>query len=134
MVWISLEGLPLIAWTPIAFKKIASNWGEPIFVDEDPTESLSIGRVCIQTSIRSNISEVCKVSINNSSYNIRVKEFAGRVPDFEAIDLSSNKDSDSDESENGSDMNNINCNNSIHDDEEGEIRENDVNTEGEVKV
>nr|GEW30044.1 putative reverse transcriptase domain-containing protein [Tanacetum cinerariifolium] len=61
-------------------------------------------------------------------------EFAVWVLDFEAMDLSSNKDSNSDESKNGSDMNNINSNNSIHDEKEREIRENDVNKEGEVKV
>nr|GEY57951.1 RNA-directed DNA polymerase, eukaryota, reverse transcriptase zinc-binding domain protein [Tanacetum cinerariifolium] len=65
---------------------------------------------------------------------LEIKKEGVWVLDFEAMDLSSNKDSNSDESENGSDMNNINSNNSIHDEKEGEIRENDVNKEGEVKV
>ncbi|GJX44795.1 RNA-directed DNA polymerase, eukaryota, reverse transcriptase zinc-binding domain protein [Tanacetum coccineum] len=39
MVWIEIVGLPLQAWTSNAFKKVASIWGEPIFVDEDVNEN-----------------------------------------------------------------------------------------------
>ena len=95
-------------------------------MDEDLTESLSVGRVCIKIAIRSNIYEACKVTINKSSYNILVKEFARWVPNFEAMDLTSDKDHDSDESENELDKNSNNRNN-LHDEEEGEIRENNVN-------
>ncbi|GJV59414.1 RNA-directed DNA polymerase, eukaryota [Tanacetum coccineum] len=37
-------GLPLWAWTNNAFKKIASAWGEPLFVDDDPNECMAICR------------------------------------------------------------------------------------------
>ncbi|GJY25414.1 glucan endo-1,3-beta-glucosidase 4-like protein [Tanacetum coccineum] len=45
-------GLPLNAWTTNAFKKIAGNWGETVFVDEDADENIANGREihCIKES------------------------------------------------------------------------------------
>ncbi|GJV98890.1 hypothetical protein Tco_1554142, partial [Tanacetum coccineum] len=40
----SQDGLPLNAWTTNAFKKIAGNWGETVFVDEDADENIANGR------------------------------------------------------------------------------------------
>ncbi|GKC08021.1 RNA-directed DNA polymerase, eukaryota [Tanacetum coccineum] len=44
MIWIEIEGLPLNARTVNAFKRIASNWGETVFVDEDADENIASGR------------------------------------------------------------------------------------------
>ncbi|GJZ14264.1 RNA-directed DNA polymerase, eukaryota [Tanacetum coccineum] len=44
MIWIEIDGLPLNAWTTNAFKKIAGNWGETVFVDEDADENIANGR------------------------------------------------------------------------------------------
>ncbi|GJY85006.1 RNA-directed DNA polymerase, eukaryota [Tanacetum coccineum] len=94
MVWIEIGGLPLNAWTPKAFKKIACIWGEPLFVDDDPNDNVAMGRVCIRTTIHGQINETCKVMIHGQSHNVRVKEFAGWVPDIEAMDSLSEKKSD----------------------------------------
>ncbi|GJV69249.1 RNA-directed DNA polymerase, eukaryota [Tanacetum coccineum] len=45
MIWIEIEGLPLKAWTVNAFKRIAGNWGEAVFVDDDAEENIATGRV-----------------------------------------------------------------------------------------
>ncbi|GJR68404.1 RNA-directed DNA polymerase, eukaryota [Tanacetum coccineum] len=99
VVWIEIGGLPLNAWTPNAFKKIAESWGDPLFVDEDPNEIVSIGRVCIKTKIHGHINETCKVIILGKAYNVSVKEFAGWTPDIKAMDATSGYNSESDKSE-----------------------------------
>ncbi|GJV12444.1 RNA-directed DNA polymerase, eukaryota [Tanacetum coccineum] len=48
MIWIEIDGLPLNAWTTNAFKKIAGNWGETVFVDEDADENIANGRVKVR--------------------------------------------------------------------------------------
>ncbi|GKB46477.1 hypothetical protein Tco_0897230 [Tanacetum coccineum] len=104
IVWLEIEGLPLCAWTAKAFKKVENVWGEPVFVDDDPTKNMSIGRVCIKTKLKGTISEVCSVTIQKVSYNVCVKEFTGWVPSFEPVDDSINdidsEDSDNDEIKN----------------------------------
>ncbi|GKB17945.1 RNA-directed DNA polymerase, eukaryota [Tanacetum coccineum] len=100
VVWIKIDGLPLNAWTSQAYKKIASNWGRPLFVDEDPHDSIAVGRVCVRTTIISQIIEVCKMEIYGRTHNVKIKEFARWVPDIEAMDSRSQKNSDMDNSEN----------------------------------
>ncbi|GKD09825.1 hypothetical protein Tco_1189510 [Tanacetum coccineum] len=68
MIWIEIEGLPLNARTVNAFKRIASNWGETVFVDEDADENIASGRVCIKTRIKTHILDSCLVSIKGVSY------------------------------------------------------------------
>ncbi|GKD89121.1 RNA-directed DNA polymerase, eukaryota, partial [Tanacetum coccineum] len=105
VVWIEIGGLPLNAWTSKAFKKIDCSWGVPLFVDEDPSENATIGRVCIKT-----------------------KEFAGWVPDIKAMESLSINNSEMDNSDNHDD--DI-SDNGTQDEEEGEIRNSNVNQEEE---
>ncbi|GKE86834.1 RNA-directed DNA polymerase, eukaryota, partial [Tanacetum coccineum] len=81
MIWIEIDGLPLNAWTTNAFKKIAGNWGETVFVDEDADENIANGRV-------------------------RVREFANWVPDFASLDNISHYESEA--SGNDQDIHSIN--------------------------
>ncbi|GJR39331.1 RNA-directed DNA polymerase, eukaryota [Tanacetum coccineum] len=130
VVWIEIGGLPLNAWTPKAFKKIACNWGEPLFVDDDPHDNVAMGRVCIRTKIQGQINETCKVVIHGQSHNVRVKEFVSWVPDIEAMDSLSGKNSDMGMPDEQDD---VNGDNGALDAEEGEIRENkEVNEENVV--
>nr|GEZ06585.1 hypothetical protein [Tanacetum cinerariifolium] len=99
IVWIEIGGLPLNAWTSKAFKKIAENWGEPLFVDEDPQENVATGRVCIKTRIQDQISETCKVMIHDKSFNVRIKEFVGWVPDIKDLEYESSTNSEADNSD-----------------------------------
>ncbi|GJZ34065.1 zinc finger CCCH domain-containing protein 19 [Tanacetum coccineum] len=93
MIWIEIDGLPLNAWTTNAFKKIAGNWGETVFVDEDADENIANGRV-------------------------RVREFANWVPDFASLDNISQHDYESEASGNDQDIHSIN-----ESQEEGEIND-----------
>ncbi|GKA73080.1 RNA-directed DNA polymerase, eukaryota [Tanacetum coccineum] len=47
---------------------------------------LASGRVCIRSKIHGHIKETCKVMIKGKVHYVRVKEFAGWVPDMEAGD------------------------------------------------
>ncbi|GJZ13303.1 RNA-directed DNA polymerase, eukaryota [Tanacetum coccineum] len=103
-------------------------------------ESVATGRVCIRSKIHGHIKETCKVMIKGKVHYVRVKEFAGWVPDMEAGDGDSEKNSDADSEENG-------INTGEHDDldanfvgvqdaldvEEGEIPAKDVAETEEVK-
>nr|GEW31634.1 RNA-directed DNA polymerase, eukaryota, reverse transcriptase zinc-binding domain protein [Tanacetum cinerariifolium] len=130
VVWVKIGGLPLNAWTSKAYKKIACNWGEPLFVDEDPHDNVAIGRVCIRTKIQGQITKTCKVVIHGQSHNVMVKKFAGWVPDIEAMDSLSGKNSNMGISDNHND---VNSDNDAQDAEEGEIRKtNEVNEENVV--
>nr|GEV83772.1 RNA-directed DNA polymerase, eukaryota, reverse transcriptase zinc-binding domain protein [Tanacetum cinerariifolium] len=130
VVWIETGGLPLNAWTSKSYKKIACNWGEPLFFDEDPHDNVVIGRVCIRTKIQGQITETCKVVIHGQSHNVRVKEFPSWVPDIEAMDSLSGKNFDMGISDNHDDAN---SDNGSQDAEEGDKREtNKVNEENVV--
>nr|GFA90243.1 RNA-directed DNA polymerase, eukaryota, reverse transcriptase zinc-binding domain protein [Tanacetum cinerariifolium] len=61
VAWIKIGGLPLNAWTPKAFKKIADSW----------------------------VNDNCKVVVLGKTYNAYVKEFAGWAPDIKATDTTS---------------------------------------------
>ncbi|GKB66975.1 reverse transcriptase domain-containing protein [Tanacetum coccineum] len=94
MIWIEIEGLPLKAWTVNAFKRIAGNWGEAVFVDDDAEENIATGRV-------------------------RVREFANWVPNFDSSDNISQHDHESEASDNDQ---NLHSTNELED-EEGEIND-----------
>ncbi|GJR27799.1 RNA-directed DNA polymerase, eukaryota [Tanacetum coccineum] len=118
MIWIEIDGLPLNAWTTNAFKKIAGNWGETVFVDEDADENIANGRVCIKTKIKTHIMDSCLVSIKGVRYQVRVREFANWVPDFASLDNISQHDYESEASGNDQDIHSIN-----ESQEEGEIND-----------
>ncbi|PWA93439.1 hypothetical protein CTI12_AA070330 [Artemisia annua] len=123
LVWLEITGLPLHAWTTNAFKKIASVWGEPMFVDEDTNENMATGRVCIKTKVSGAISEVCSVVIKDITHQVHVKEFAGWSPDIDVASVVFDKVNDLDSTDNESDGN---LSKEMQDDEEGVIKENDI--------
>ena len=128
VVWIEIGGLPLNAWTPKAFNKIASNQGVPLFVDEDPSETVSIGRVCIKTKIHSLVNDNCKVVILGKPYNVSVKEFAGWAPDIKDREALSSNNSEMDNTDKHEDDL---SDKGDSDQEEGEIPMEKVNEEEE---
>ncbi|GJY68395.1 RNA-directed DNA polymerase, eukaryota [Tanacetum coccineum] len=90
VVWIEISGLPLNAWSPKAFKKVANIWGSPLLVDEDPNETVSIGKVCIKTKILGHIKDTCKVTVLGKSFNVSVNEFADWNPEIkDSVSISS---------------------------------------------
>nr|GEZ25326.1 RNA-directed DNA polymerase, eukaryota [Tanacetum cinerariifolium] len=115
---IEISGLPLNAWTPKVFKKIANNWGSLLFVDEDPNEIVSTGRVCINTKIHGHINENCKVVVLGKSHSVSIKEFADWNPDIKDMNLLSSNNSKMDHSEKHEDDL---SDNGFQDKEDGEI-------------
>ncbi|KAL4588534.1 hypothetical protein LXL04_001425 [Taraxacum kok-saghyz] len=43
MVWLEIYGLPMCAWNPCVFKRVAALWGEVLFTDDDESNSLASG-------------------------------------------------------------------------------------------
>nr|GEW70802.1 RNA-directed DNA polymerase, eukaryota, nucleotide-binding alpha-beta plait domain protein [Tanacetum cinerariifolium] len=96
IVWISIEGLPIKAWTPNNFRKIASLWRECVEWEEADLKSLSCKHLCLKTNMKVIINERQKVIIQGKVYWIRVKELDAWFSNFQEDDqddLSSDEES-----------------------------------------
>ncbi|GKA96564.1 RNA-directed DNA polymerase, eukaryota, reverse transcriptase zinc-binding domain protein [Tanacetum coccineum] len=71
IVWISIEGLPIKAWTPNTFRKIASLWGEYVEWEDDDLKSLSYD---LSSDGESQEGDVAKKADNNESDVDRVSK------------------------------------------------------------
>ncbi|GJX28408.1 RNA-directed DNA polymerase, eukaryota [Tanacetum coccineum] len=85
VVWIDVEGLPLCAWSHTNLIKIASKWGELVYLDSNDSNKYST-RLCVRTNAKHLILESFKVSIKGKVITIRAKEVTGWVPDFGKTD------------------------------------------------
>ncbi|GJW75833.1 RNA-directed DNA polymerase, eukaryota [Tanacetum coccineum] len=94
IIWVSVEGLPVKAWTHNSFRKITSIWGELVEWEDDEHTSFSCKNLCLKTKMDVVINDKRKIIIHGIAYWIRVKEFDAWVPDFEDDDdsLSSGED------------------------------------------
>ncbi|GJV89336.1 RNA-directed DNA polymerase, eukaryota [Tanacetum coccineum] len=94
IIWVSVEGLPVKAWTHNSFRKIASIWGELVEWEDDEHTSFSCKNLCLKTKMDVVINDKRKIIIHGIAYWIRVKELDAWVPDFEDDDdsLSSGED------------------------------------------
>ncbi|GKC60388.1 RNA-directed DNA polymerase, eukaryota, nucleotide-binding alpha-beta plait domain protein [Tanacetum coccineum] len=98
IVWISIEGLPINAWTNNTFSKIAQKWGELIVWEDSEEKYLSRKHLCLKTKAHVIINESFKVIIKGVVYWIRAKELDAWVPKFaNEIDSSSSEDEYSNE-------------------------------------
>ncbi|GKD36139.1 RNA-directed DNA polymerase, eukaryota, nucleotide-binding alpha-beta plait domain protein, partial [Tanacetum coccineum] len=82
IVWVSIEGLPINAWTTNTFSKIASKWGDLVVWDESEEKFLSHKHLCLKTKIHVLINECFKIIIKGKVYWIRAKELDAWVPKF----------------------------------------------------
>ncbi|GJS42895.1 RNA-directed DNA polymerase, eukaryota [Tanacetum coccineum] len=95
IVWVSVEGLPIKAWTPNSFRKIVSCWGELVDWEESEQNSLSCKHLCLKTKMNVIINDTRKIIVQGKVFWIRVKELDAWVPDFEednSDDLSSDEE------------------------------------------
>ncbi|GKB41782.1 RNA-directed DNA polymerase, eukaryota, nucleotide-binding alpha-beta plait domain protein [Tanacetum coccineum] len=100
IVWISIEGLPINAWTSNTFSKIAQKLGDLIVWEDSEEMSLSRKHLCLKTKVHEIINESLKVIIRGVVYWIHAKELDAWVPKFlNESDNSSSEDNfyDSDE-------------------------------------
>ncbi|KAI3824972.1 hypothetical protein L1987_06446 [Smallanthus sonchifolius] len=65
IVWVDIVGLPFCAWSPSAFKKVASLWGEVMLLSEDQDEALLVGRVEV-TQVELDSQHSCNEHTNES--------------------------------------------------------------------
>nr|GEV14775.1 RNA-directed DNA polymerase, eukaryota [Tanacetum cinerariifolium] len=86
IVWISIEGLLIKAWTPNTFHKIASLWGEYVEWEDADLKSLSCKHLCLKTNMKVIINERQKVIIHDKLYWIHVKELDAWFPNFQEDD------------------------------------------------
>nr|GEY37585.1 RNA-directed DNA polymerase, eukaryota [Tanacetum cinerariifolium] len=86
IVWISIEGLPIKAWTPNTFRKVASLWGEYVEREEVDLKYLSRKHLCLKTNMKVIINERQKVIIQGKVYWIRIKELDAWFPNFHKDD------------------------------------------------
>nr|GEX17555.1 retrovirus-related Pol polyprotein from transposon TNT 1-94 [Tanacetum cinerariifolium] len=66
VVWIDVEGTPLHAWSRSTFNKIASKWGELVYLDDSNVLNKYNIRLCVKTRVHHLIAESFKVE--NSTY------------------------------------------------------------------
>nr|GEU51925.1 RNA-directed DNA polymerase, eukaryota, nucleotide-binding alpha-beta plait domain protein [Tanacetum cinerariifolium] len=65
ITWVSIEGLPIKAWTLNSFRKIASLWGEIVEWEDSDSFSLSNKPLCLKTKIDDSINVRCKINIQD---------------------------------------------------------------------
>ncbi|GJR86610.1 RNA-directed DNA polymerase, eukaryota, reverse transcriptase zinc-binding domain protein [Tanacetum coccineum] len=97
VVWIDVEGTTLQAWSHATFNRIASKWGELVYMDEPNASNKYSMCLCVKTRVHHLIVESFKVILEGKVSVVRAKEVTGWVPDFEEGDIA--------QSEEGSDNN-----------------------------
>ncbi|GJY36026.1 RNA-directed DNA polymerase, eukaryota, nucleotide-binding alpha-beta plait domain protein [Tanacetum coccineum] len=83
IVWVTIEGLPIKAWTSNSFSKIASLWGELMEWEDLESKTLASKHLCIKTKINEIINEMRKIIIQGKVFWIRAKERDAWVPTFQ---------------------------------------------------
>lgn len=101
--WVSVEGLPINAWSNNTFSKVASKWGELMEWEDLEENSLSCKKLCLKTKIDVIINERFKIILKGKVYWIRAKELDPWVPKFisDKIDDYSSDDESNDVDEGG---------------------------------
>ncbi|KAL4562124.1 hypothetical protein LXL04_034318 [Taraxacum kok-saghyz] len=70
MVLVEILSLPICAWNPCMFKKVAAIWGEVAFSDDNESNCMSVGKVCVKTKVMEFLNEVVVVEIGGKSYSV----------------------------------------------------------------
>nr|GEV36108.1 RNA-directed DNA polymerase, eukaryota, reverse transcriptase zinc-binding domain protein [Tanacetum cinerariifolium] len=84
--WVDVEGVPLKAWSEETFKRIATKWGNILLMEDSGDDLFHSKRLCILTTVWTNIFEVFKIMFNGKGYWVRAKEATGWIPDFDDKD------------------------------------------------
>nr|GEX85768.1 RNA-directed DNA polymerase, eukaryota [Tanacetum cinerariifolium] len=79
IVWISIEGLPIKAWTPNTFRKIASLWGEYVEWEDADLKSLSCKHLCLKTNMKKMTKMISLLMRNHKKVTSRTKMIIMRV-------------------------------------------------------
>ncbi|GKE35798.1 hypothetical protein Tco_1455120 [Tanacetum coccineum] len=82
VTWVEIEGIPLNMWSENTFTRVAAKWCVLLDVDDKEDGCLHSKRICISTTISTNIFESFKVIYRGKVVWVRAKEVPGWVPDF----------------------------------------------------
>ncbi|KAL4558663.1 hypothetical protein LXL04_036864 [Taraxacum kok-saghyz] len=63
VIWVDVEGVPSLAWTPLTFQKIAQRWGELLYAEDPNDNNLYRKRLYIKTKLTGIIMETFKVIV-----------------------------------------------------------------------
>ncbi|PWA95311.1 hypothetical protein CTI12_AA049920 [Artemisia annua] len=98
-IWIEIQGMPLQAWSLMAYKKVASLYGTIMFSDEELEEHRSSGKVCVCSDIKETINETANVVVDGLEYEIQVREIANWWPDIQKVqdDVGSESEAETDD-------------------------------------
>ncbi|PWA99942.1 hypothetical protein CTI12_AA000690 [Artemisia annua] len=99
VLWVDVEGIPLVAWTNKTFMKVAKRWGELVFAEDSDDNNLWRKRLCVVTKVEDFIMESFKIIIKGKVTMVRAREIIGWIPDFMEEEHDTNSDSGDDESE-----------------------------------
>nr|GEU31990.1 hypothetical protein [Tanacetum cinerariifolium] len=91
VVWIDIEGTPLRAWSQTTFNKIASKWGDLVYMEDSSFNKYSM-RICVKTKFKHLIAKSFKVILKGKVYVVRAKEVTDWVPDFGMDDKTQSED------------------------------------------
>ncbi|KAL4562172.1 hypothetical protein LXL04_034366 [Taraxacum kok-saghyz] len=82
LLWVEVEGLPLLAWCNEMFKRVAAKWEELVFVDNsDNTNRFSI-RLGIKIVHAPLVFESVLVNVLGVEYFIQIRELSSWTPTF----------------------------------------------------
>nr|GEX33192.1 nucleotide-binding alpha-beta plait domain-containing protein [Tanacetum cinerariifolium] len=82
VTWVEIEGIPLKTWSENTFNRVASKWVVLLDVDEKEDGCLHSKRICINTTVSTNIFESFKVIYRGMVVWVKAKVVPGWVPDF----------------------------------------------------
>nr|GEZ79348.1 RNA-directed DNA polymerase, eukaryota, reverse transcriptase zinc-binding domain protein [Tanacetum cinerariifolium] len=96
IAWVDIEGIPFKLWSGKTFKRIATEWGVLLDIDDQEEMCFHSKRLCIHTKIGRSIFEEFKIIFYGKVFWIRAKEAPRWVPDFmEESDDEEHNDDDS---------------------------------------
>nr|GEX55668.1 hypothetical protein [Tanacetum cinerariifolium] len=99
VLWIDVEGVPLVAWTNKTFIKIAKRWGDMLFSEDSEDNNLWRKRLRVVTKVEDFIMESFKIIIKGKVSMVRAREIIGWIPNFMEEDNDSSLDSRDDVSD-----------------------------------
>ncbi|GJZ09338.1 RNA-directed DNA polymerase, eukaryota [Tanacetum coccineum] len=82
LIWLNIEGIPLVAWSLDSLKRVAKNWGEVVYLDEEQEDNYYSAKVCVESQFSDFIMESVEVNVEGKRYGVRVKKVTGWIPSF----------------------------------------------------
>ncbi|GKA30075.1 RNA-directed DNA polymerase, eukaryota [Tanacetum coccineum] len=86
IIWLDIEGIPLVAWSLDSLKRVARNWGEVVYLDEEQEDNYYSARVCVESQFSDFIMESVEVDVEGKRYEAFEKQGEGDDDSEEDMD------------------------------------------------